>query len=329
MVGFLLSALLLWWTLRDVELDAVWQVLRQSNAALFVLCTLVGTAIFPIRARKWRPILEPVAGRLPFGPLWRSTAIGMMINNVFPLRAGEFARAFALSREVPAVAMTSALGSLAVDRIFDALVVFLLMFAAMLDPRFPSGATVAGRDMTDVAIFGVTIVGAALAACYVVVLRPQFVVQLVSSVAQRVVPRQRELLVGFVELAVGSLAVLRDSRRFAAVFGWTVLHWLTHALALYLGFRAVGIEAPISAALFLQGIIVIGVAVPSSPGFFGVFEAAATVGLDVYGVPKDLAVSWALGYHLLSFIPITVLGAVYFARVGLSVRDVTQAQRTP
>jgi uncharacterized protein (TIRG00374 family) len=328
-VGFLFSALLLWWTLRDVELDAVWQVLRQSNGGLFALCTLVGTAIFPIRARKWRPILEPVAGRLPFGPLWRSTAIGMMINNVFPLRAGEFARAFALSREVPTVAMTSALGSLAVDRIFDALVVFLLMFAAMLDPRFPSGATVAGRSMTDVAIFGVTIVGAALAACYVVVLRPQFVVQLTSAVAQRVVPKQRDLLVGFVELAVGSLAVLRDTRRFAAVFGFTVVHWLTHALALYLGFCAVGIDAPLSAALFLQGIIAIGVAVPSSPGFFGVFEAAATVGLDVYGVPKDLAVSWALGYHLLSFIPITITGAVYFVRVGLSVRDVTQAQRTP
>jgi uncharacterized protein (TIRG00374 family) len=120
---------------------------------------------------------------------------------------------------------------------------------------------------------------------------------------------------------------LRDTRRFAAVFGFTVIHWLTHALALYLGFRAVGIDAPLSAALFLQGIIAIGVAVPSSPGFFGVFEAAATVGLDVYGVPKDLAVSWALGYHLLSFIPITVMGAVYFVRVGLSVRDVTQAQR--
>lgn len=325
--GFLLSALLLWWTLRDVEVEAVWQVLRRSNGVLFALCTLVGTAIFPIRARKWRPILEPVAGVLPFGPLWRSTAIGMMMNNVFPLRAGEFARAFALSREVPQVAMTSALGSLAVDRIFDALVVFLMMFAAMLDPRFPSGATVAGRSMTDIAVFGVTIVGAALAVCYMVVLRPAWVVQLVSRLAERVLPRQRDLLVGFVELGVASLGVLRDTRRFLSLFLWTAVHWGTHALALWLGFLAVGIDAPVTAALFLQGILAIGVAVPSSPGFFGVFEAAATVGLEVYGVPKDLAVSWALGYHLLSFIPITVLGAVYFARLGLSVRDMTQARQ--
>ena len=63
-IGFLLSALLLWWTLRGVELDVVWRVLRESNALLFALCTVVGTAIFPIRARKWRPILEPVAGPL-------------------------------------------------------------------------------------------------------------------------------------------------------------------------------------------------------------------------------------------------------------------------
>jgi uncharacterized membrane protein YbhN (UPF0104 family) len=179
---------------------------------------------------------------LPYGALWRSTAIGVMMNNVFPLRAGEFARAFALTREAPKVAMTTALGSLAVDRIFDALVVFLLMFAAMLDPRFPDGATVAGRPMSDVAVSGVALVGTALMVCYVVVLRPAWVTGVAGAVAGRVLPRQRDAIVGFVELAVGSLGVLRDTRRFASVFIWTVLHWLTHAFALHLGFLAVGVR---------------------------------------------------------------------------------------
>jgi glycosyltransferase 2 family protein len=327
-VGFLLSALLLWWTLRDVSLPEVWGVLRTANPWLFALCTLVGTSIFPIRARKWRPILAPAVGVIPFGPLWRSTAIGMMMNNVFPLRAGEFARAFALSREVPRVAVTTALGSLAVDRIFDAIVVFLLMFAAMLDPRFPSGVTVAGRTIGELAAGGVGAVGVLLLVCYVVVLQPARVVALAGRVAERVLPRHRDTIVGFVELGVGSLAVLRDTRRFVAVFLWTLAHWCTHALALWLGFLAVGVEVPVSAAFFLQGILAIGVAIPSSPGFFGVFEVAATVGLAVYGVPKELAVSWALGYHLLTFIPITVLGAVYFARLGLSVGDVKSARQS-
>jgi len=104
-------------------------------------------------------------------------------------------------------------------------------------------------------------------------------------------------------------------------FFWAIVHWLVNALAFWLGFKAVGIDVPFSAANFLQGIIAIGVALPSSPGFFGVFEAASRVGLEVYSVPGRQAVSWAIGFHVLSFIPITVMGLYYFARLGLHFSD--------
>ena len=326
-LGFVLSGLLLWWTLRGVPLAEVWAVLRASNWMLFILSAAVGTLIFPLRARRWRTILEPSAGSLPFGPLWRATSIGMMMNNVFPLRAGEFARAFALTREVPAVAITTSFGSLAVDRIFDAIVLFAMMFAAMLDPSFPSGVTLWGRTIPQLASGGIVLVGGLLGFCYLVVLQPAQTLALVRALARRVMPSKEAALVGLVEHGVGGLAVLKDSRRFMGVLFWAVLHWLVHAIALYIGFLAVGIDVPFTAALFLQGILGIGVAIPSSPGFFGVFESAATVGLAVYGVPKELAVSWALGYHILSFIPITAIGAFYFARLGLDVATLQREAR--
>ncbi len=325
-IGFLLSGLLLWWTLHDQDLSNVWQVLRSSNVALFVLSAAVSTCIFPLRALRWRPILEPIAGHLPFGPLWRSTAIGMMMNNVFPLRAGEFARAFALTREVPTVAITTSLGSLAVDRIFDAIVLFALMFSAMLDPRFPADVQIAGRTVPQLAAGGMGAVLALLVICYLVVLQPARVLAVVRAIARRLLPKQEEAVVRLVGNGVGGLAVLRDGKRFLVVLLWAIAHWAVHAIALFIGFMAVGIDVPFSAALFLQGILAIGVAIPSSPGFFGVFELAATMGLEVYGVPKDLAVSWALGYHLLSFVPITIIGATYFVRLGLSVGTVKTAQ---
>ncbi|MES2521095.1 MAG: lysylphosphatidylglycerol synthase transmembrane domain-containing protein [Gemmatimonadota bacterium] len=324
-LGILLSALLLWWTLHDESLGDVWRVLRNSNGFLFLVGTVLATLIFPLRARRWRTILEPVAGRIPFGPLWRSTAIGMMMNNIFPLRAGEFARAFALSREVPRVAITTSFGSLAVDRIFDAVVLLALMFGAMLDPKFPDDVTVAGRTMPQIAAGGVLFVVVLLVLCYTVVLQPARVMALVGAVARRVLPKHEATLVRLVEHGVGGLAVLKDGRRFFAVLLWALAHWLVHALALYTCFVAVGIDVPFTAALFLQGILGIGVAVPSSPGFFGVFESFAVIGLGVYGVPKELAISWALGYHILSFIPITVMGAVYFAKLGLSVATLRRA----
>jgi len=322
-LGIAFSALLLWWTLRGVDLREVWTVLRTSNVTLFVVSAVVGTCIFPLRARRWRTILEPVAGTIPFDPLWRSTAIGMMMNNVFPFRAGEFARAFALARDVPRVPMTMALGSLAVDRIFDAMVVFFMMFAAMLDPRFPSGVTLRGRTVPELASVGVALMIVLLVGCYAMVLQAPRVLAAVRWCAHRLLPRFEDVAVGFVETAMGGLAVLRDGRRFVAVLWWAAAHWAVHALAFYIGFRAVGIEVPWSAALFLQGVIALGVALPSAPGFFGVFELSAVLGLGVYGVDDKLAVSWALAFHLLSFVPITIMGAVYFARLGLDVATMT------
>jgi uncharacterized protein (TIRG00374 family) len=323
-IGILLSAALLVWTLRGVPLADVWRELRASNVPLFAASALCATLIFPLRAIRWRVILDPIAPGLKLGSLWRATAIGMMVNNVVPARAGEIARAFALTRETARVGFTAAFASIAVDRIFDAVVLLLLLFLAMLDPAFPGGAEVGGRPVAQWAAgWGTVALLGVLAAFYALALFPQRVVALFELVARRVAPaieaRGRETILTF----ASGLGVLRSPRRFALVFVWTVAHWLLNAFAFWLGFRAVGITAPFSAALFLQGLIAIGVAVPSAPGFFGVFEALAKTGLHgVYGVPETLAVSWAIGFHLLSFIPITVIGAFYFARLGVRLRDV-------
>ena len=318
-LGIALSVAMLWWTLRGQSMSDVWGALQQSNVLLFSLSVVVGTCMFPLRARRWQTILEPSAGVIPFGPLWRATAIGMMMNNVFPFRAGEFARAFALTREVPRVRLTTSLGSLAIDRIFDAIVLLALMFGAMLDPVFPSGTKILGRTVPEAATGGITAVVGLLVVCYYVVLQHERVMQFVGWAARKLVPKHETTLVRIVEHGVGGLAVLKDSRRFLAVLFWALLHWLVQAVSFYLAFLAIGIDAPFTAALFLQGVLGIGVSIPSSPGFFGVFELVATLGLGVYGVPKDIAFSWAIGYHILTFIPITVMGAVYFARMGLSV----------
>jgi hypothetical protein len=257
--------------------------------------------------------------------LWRGTAIGMMVNNVFPLRAGEFARALALVRQVPTVGAATALGSLAVDRLFDALVLLALLCAALLDPRFPDGVTIGGQGMGQLALGGLAVIGGGVAVSFLAARWPHRVVSLVRGGARIVAPRVEGRVVLLATEATASLAVLADPRRFAAVFVWTLVHWLVQAASMHLGFVAVGIDLPLSASLFLMGVISFGVALPSSPGFFGVFEGAATVGLGVYGVPKELAISWALAYHLLSFIPITVLGAMALAAVGLTPQELRAA----
>ncbi len=320
-LGIALSALLLWWTLHGEDLGAVWRVISTSSPGLWLACTVVATAIFPLRARRWQAILAPRAGRLPFGPLWRATAIGMMVNNVFPARAGEFARAFALSRARADVKFTTAFASLVVDRLFDGTVVLAMLVLATLDPRFPADATVFGASAGRIAATAALFLGVVLAGVSALVFFPASLIRLgerlVGMVWAAGAPKVRALLEAFTE----GLAVVREPALALEVLFWTVLHWIVNGLAFYLGFLALGLDAPLSAAFFLQGLIAIGVAVPSSPGFFGVFEAAAKAGLALYAVPSSLAISWGLGFHILSFIPITVIGAWYFTRMHLHVSD--------
>jgi uncharacterized protein (TIRG00374 family) len=320
-LGIVLSVAFLWWAFKDVPVVEVRARLAESNLWLFALSAVVATLIFPLRAIRWRVILDPVAHGIPLGALWRSTAIGMMVNNVAPARAGELARAFAITREDSRVGFVAAVASLAVDRMFDAVVLTAMLVVSVFAPGFPRDTMIAGQPASRYAlVLGLGVLGLLLA-LYAVVFAPTLVLRIYDAVMGRVLPRFAERGRGILISFISGLAALRSPTRFLAVFLWTLLHWLVSAFAFYIGFRAVGIPAPFSAAVFLQGLIAYGVALPSSPGFFGLFEASAKVGLAVYGIGETQAVTWAIGFHILSFIPITVIGAYYFARLGMHFRE--------
>jgi uncharacterized protein (TIRG00374 family) len=328
-LGVALSALLLWWTMKDTSVHAVWDILSKSSLPLWFACMVFATAIFPLRARRWQALLAPVYGRLPFRSLWQSTAIGMMATNILPLRAGEFARAFALSRAEPQVKFTAAFASVAVDRLFDGTVVLLLMLLATLAPAFPSQQPIGDHTLAFYLKPTATFLALVLGGLVLFVVAPDRVFAISDAIMRRVAPRfeprMRALLEGF----VSGLHVLRSPKLLAEVFFWTVLHWLCNAFAFWLGFRALGLTTPFSAGLLIQGLIAIGVSVPSTPGFFGPFEFFGKAGLAVYGASNAAAVGWVLGFHVLSFIPITIMGAWYLTRMKLHFRDFRGAAGAP
>src|SRR5207244_3690085 len=82
---------------------------RAVDPLLLVLTVALATLTFPIRLIRWRVILRDERERpLPWLPLWYAVAIGFMANNLLPARAGEFARAYVASRQLP-VRFTTAL----------------------------------------------------------------------------------------------------------------------------------------------------------------------------------------------------------------------------
>lgn len=324
-VGLIVSTSLLGWVFSNVPWGIAVEHLRRADVKLLVLAAVAATSIFPLRARRWRTILDPVELHIPFRPLWHATAIGMMINNVLPARAGELARAYALTRERKRIQISTAVASLAVDRLFDLIVMLGLLFLAMLSPAMPTGGFGPAGMASRAAAAGLLMLVGGVVGLYVFALYPAPIVAGLAFLARQVAPSLERHVHSLLHSFAGGLAVLRSPTRFMAVLWWTTLHWLANAVAFWLAFKAVHLDAPFAAALFLQAIIGLGIAVPSVPGFFGPFEFFAKLGLGVFGVAPALATTWAVTFHVLSFVPITLIGAAYFVRAGLTLDELARA----
>ncbi len=310
MIGLAVSAALLVWVLYKIDPRKVWNYAQHANGWLLLLTVTFATLTFPVRAIRWRLILRDVDGhRFPFTPLWHATTIGFMANNLLPARAGEVARAYVASRQLP-VRFTTALASIAVERVFDGLVMLGLMAVAIAAPSFPAHALVRGRSLSTIATSAAILFGALLVLALIVVHRPAPWLALLTRIARKLLPaRAADRVIHVAEGMIAGLTVLKSPARFAGVVFWSL---------------------PLESALLLQGIIGFGVAVPSTPSYIGVFEAATLLTLQLYGVDSSLAVSYALTYHLTTFMPITLLGLWSLSRLHMRLRELSSAaEREP
>lgn len=295
--------------------------MRQARPLAFLGAVVLATAAFPLRTIRWRYLLQRDGAVLPMVPLWHATAIGFMANNLLPARAGELARAYA-ARRLTGVRFTAAVGSVAVERVFDGLILVGLLAAGIAWGGFASETSVGGVPLARVATVAVALFVPALLAAFWMVHWPGPALRIARGVMERLMPRRwATRLLGLVEGLLAGLDALKSPRRFLLVTVWSVILWVVSAASYWLGFVALGLDVPPSAALLLQGLIAFGVAIPSSPGFFGPFEAVTRATLGLYGVDAVQGVSFAVAYHLAVFLPISVLGLWSLSRAHLHLAD--------
>jgi uncharacterized protein (TIRG00374 family) len=137
-------------------------------------------------------------------------------------------------------------------------------------------------------------------------------------------PGVADKLVSFIEGVRLGLNVLRTPRSLVLVVFWSLVLWMINALAFYVAFDAFDIPVSYVGALLLQGLLVLGISIPSTPGFFGPFEAVMVAVLALYGVANDVAFSYAIAYHITSFLPITLLGLWSLTRIPGGLRSLRQ-----
>ena len=69
----------------------------------------------------------------------------------------------------------------------------------------------------------------------------------------------------------------------------------------------------------------IAVAVPSAPGFFGIYHFACRLALQSFGIPSDVAVALGTLFHAVFWVTLTGLGFLVLRSRRTSLGEIDQA----
>lgn len=325
-LGIAVSGLLLYWVLRGVDVAEVWFHLKGGNLWLLTAAVAVATSGFLLRALRWKLLLHPLNPDTTLRNRFTAVNIGFAANNLLPARIGEVARCWAIAR-LERVPLSGAVGSLVVERFLDGVAVFSLLAVALLHPGFPLEATVGGQPIRALVYTVLGFMGIVFVAVAALLLAPRAFLALARTVGDRLPAGMGDTLVAGLESFLSGLEALRSPRLLGGALLWSFGFWAWNAVSFWLAFHAFGIEESYWTALFVQAVIALGVAVPSAPGFFGTFHAAAVIGLsEVHGIAEGPTLAFAFGYHIGGFVPVTLMGLWGLSTMGIRMRDLKGVQ---
>lgn len=233
--------------------------------------------------------------------------ISMAVNNVVPAKLGELAKAFYLRKECK-YSLSQSISMVFWERFFDLNAILFM------------GLMVAFQFKLKMAFFPLALgVGGIWACLFVVRKWPELAMRLVSML-----PFER--LRGFI-IEVKQQMVHEVTLRYLIILGcYTALVWMLYAIPTFLVVNWVaGLDLTMSQTLAVFILSALGMAMPSSPGAVGVFEAAVIFGLGIFGVDKELALAIGLLIHMIQYIPTTVSGLMVLARSGLSLKVIRKS----
>ena len=324
LVGLAITVVLLAWVLRDVSAAEVFAHVARADALLLVACVITATVSFLFRALRWHVLLLPGFAESKLRWRFAAVCIGAAANNILPARLGEFARAYSFSK-IESIPVSQSIASIVVERIFDAAVLGAFFVVALSYGDFTTGdaALFRGAGITAGVVFG-----GALVLLWAMARWPKRTLGVVELTVGRLFSRSfMDRAIGILASFLRGLGALHDPVVFVRALAWSLAVWLCLAASIWLGLLAFDITEPgFIGAVFVQAVLGFAVAVPSSPGFFGPFEAAARLALGAYGVDSVRIVSFAMGYHVLTFIPVTVLGVYYLYKLGIRWSEVEHSE---
>lgn len=330
LIGLLLTVAGLWLAFRDVNLQQIFDIVRQVKIpwlAVFGFLTLF--QIF-VRGLRWH-YLSCHHKKMPVYSLYKISTIGFALNSILPLRIGEFARAVLLKKKHD-VSFSFGFSTIVVERVYDFLVILILFTPLLLRLEIPPDFEMHFENYVISAQLIQTLVRnvAYMTSLGLVVLvafqfslfqnMGLYILDIVGKVLPRVF--YQKLRTMYLHLVHGFQS-FKNAKNVLITLLLSFLVWLIIGLSFYTASLAIPqISLNYIQSLFTSLMICFGIMIPSAPGYWGLFELAGKFALVLLGFNEDIALSYTLVVHFVQMLFIVFFGLFYLSRTGLSLHDI-------
>lgn len=294
----LLAVVLLYFSLRGVEWRRVWTTIATARWQYIVAAGLITCWSFFLRSCRWRILLNAEA-HFSVGTVFWANMAGYLGNSFLPARAGELVRSFIISSQ-SSLSRTYVLTTALSERTMDAIALVLWSSVVLLGvnpkPRWLDGV---GRTMAVMA-------GAGLLA---IVVLPH-----TGNLCQAIIRRLplpaalKVKLLGLAEQVLLGLRAFHNVKRMAGFGLLTVVIWVSDAASVIVGAAGVGLHLSFAMAALLLTGLGLSSALPSTPGYVGIYQFVAVSVLTPFGVSRDLALANILIWQAMAYVVVLIFG---------------------
>ena len=293
-----LSGVLLFFAVRGVDWRHVWQIIAGARWRYIGAAAAIVSLSYFLRSVRWRILLN-AEGRFSVLTVFWANMAGYLGNNFLPARAGEFLRTYLISRE-SSLSKTYVFTTALSERLMDvvALVLSSSLVLLTMEPK-PRWMEDLSRSMALVSVAGIV----------AVIALPHtggFLEKLVGRIPMP--GRLRTLLLGLIKQVLMGIAAFHDWGRLSGFILFTAMIWTADAAGVIVGAYGLGLRIPFPVAILLLTGLGLGSALPSTPGYVGVYQAAAVVVLVPFGFSRDSALAYILVAQALGYVVVLAFG---------------------
>ncbi|MFW5772728.1 MAG: lysylphosphatidylglycerol synthase transmembrane domain-containing protein [Phototrophicaceae bacterium] len=313
-----LALLLLVLAFRGVDWGEMWRTLRGGNLAYLLVGFGFYTLAYLLRALRWRVLLS-AEQTLPALTVFWATCAGYLGNNFLPARAGELIRTALLAAR-SRISASYVLATALTERIVDAgLLVLIVLGALSTMDNLPDWMPGTMRGM---ALVG----GVGLAGLFIAPRLHGWILGIVERLP--LPPRFNEKLRDLLEQFLFGMRSVQNPGRALSFLGITLVLWIFDGLAAMAIAAAFGLELSLLYALLILAALGLSSALPSTPGYVGIYQFVAVTVMEPLGFTRDEALVFVIALQAVIYAITIVWGGLGLWRLNMGIRNIRAVVRS-